>query len=142
KIPEMMDMNYYGRVFFLLCWVFMALLMACEPQLTPLEKPGKAPDAVRNVTVENFPGGAVLTYDLPPGKELWYVQASYEIRPGVRREKKATYYTNQLVLDGFGDSDSYEVTLHAVSRDGQTSEPVTLEVHPETPPIKIGRAHV
>lgn len=131
-----MDMNDNSRIFPVLCWVFMALLMSCEPQLTSLEKPGKAPDPVRNVTVENFPGGAVLTYDLPPGKELWYVQASYEIRPGVGREKKATYYTNQLVLDGFGDTGIYEVTLRAVSRDGQTSEPVTLEVHPETPPIK------
>ncbi len=131
-----METNYDSRIFSVLCWFLIALLTACEPQLTPLEKSGKAPQPVRNVTVKNFPGGAVLTYDLPPGKELWYVQASYEIRPGIGREKKATYYTSQLVLDGFGDTGTYEVTLHAVSRDGQMSEPVTIEVHPDTPPIK------
>ena len=125
-----------NRILHILSWVFMTLLLACEPQLTPLEKSGNVPDPVRNVTVENFPGSAVLTYDLPPGKELWYVKASYEIRPGVQREKKATYYTNQLVLDGFGDTGTYEVTLNAVGRDGQTSESVTVEVQPDTPPIK------
>ncbi|PRD56642.1 DUF5000 domain-containing lipoprotein [Sphingobacterium gobiense] len=125
-----------SRILLSLVAISIVLVAACDSKLSPIEKDWPTPGPVGNVKVENFQGGATLTYDLPPGKELWYVKAEYEIRPGVKREKKATYYTNQIVLDGFGKTGDYDVKLYAVSRDEKESEPVVVQVHPDTPPIE------
>lgn len=114
------------------------LLAACQnAKLTgPISKSGTAPGPVSNVTVENTSGGAKITYNLPGDAGLFYVEANYEIRPGVPAQSKSSYYTNTLIIQGFGNTDPREVKLYAVNRAEQKSEPVSVTVNPLTPPVE------
>ncbi|GAA4304801.1 DUF5000 domain-containing lipoprotein [Compostibacter hankyongensis] len=96
----------------------------------------KAPDPVSGVQVRNLPGAALLTYTLPQSKDMLYVKATYSIRKGVEREAKSSYFNNGLLVEGFPDTSGYTVTLYAVSRGEKMSEPVTVTVHPLTPPVQ------
>lgn len=100
-----------------------------EPISTDKTKPG----IITNVKIDNFNGGARLTYTLPQGSNLLYVLAKYTIRNGVNRETKSSYYTDTIVVDGFAKKQEYDVTLYAVSRANVMSDPVTVKVHPDTP---------
>ena len=94
------------------------------------------PGAVKNVQVENIPGGAVFTYELPGNVDLQYVKAVYEY-PGGTRESKASAYVNTLKLEGFGNTDAHTVRLYAVNRAEKTSEPFEVTIHPLTPPVQL-----
>ena len=91
------------------------------------------PAPVTNVQVINYNGAAVVSYDLPEDKDLLYVEANYEIRTGISRQIKSSYFFDTLRLEGFHDSRDYTVTLRAVTRSNVASDPVTVTVHPDTP---------
>lgn len=94
-----------------------------------------APGPIRSVHVENLPGAAKISYTLPDSESLRYVKAVYSIRPGVMREAKSSLYSDHLIVDGFPRESEYEVMLYAVSKGEKESEPVTVKVHPNTPPL-------
>src|SRR3546814_2663068 len=80
-------------------------LIACtkEERHIPCEQSDRVPDPLRNVMVENLPGGAKLTYKVPDDPNLLYVKAEFETQ-GEIRNVKASYYENTLRQDGFGDT--------------------------------------
>lgn len=127
--------KYTGR--FLLILLLSAAIYACKDadMHMPINGEGNAPPPVKNPVVENLPGGAVVTYELPDEKNLLYVLAEYEIRPGVSRQAKSSNYINRLTIDGFGKTGEFEVKLYSVGRNEKMSEPITVKVQPETPPI-------
>lgn len=94
-----------------------------------------APAPVSNVEVKNIPGGATLSYALPKSENLLYVLAEYSIQNGTILEKKSSYYSNSITLEGFPDTNPYQVKLYAVSRGDKKSEPVTATINPLTPPV-------
>src|SRR6202012_2256794 len=49
------------------------------------------------------------------------------------RQTKSSYYTDTVKVDGFAQSQDYNVTLWAVSRANVQSDPVTVTVHPLKP---------
>lgn len=106
-----------------------------EDRLEPVEKDGKAPEPVRNVKVENLPGSARFTYTLPSDADLLYVKAEFEDGKGKIMSTKASYYTNQLTVKGFGDTAVHQVKLYAVDRSENSSTPVTVSVQPQLPPV-------
>lgn len=106
-----------------------------QDTLSPINKDDTPPDPVTNVTVENLPGGATITYDLPESKNLLYVKAVFEIGPENNREVKTSYYNNSLTVAGFPDTTEYEGQLYAVSRSEVESEPVAVKIQPLTPPV-------
>lgn len=124
---------------------FMGILMlsliwyGCEEEgrIDQIDDSAPAPAQVTNVTVRNTPGGAVLKYTLPNDKNLLYVQAIYEIQPGVFHENKSSYFKDSLVLEGFGDVKEYEVKIYTVGKNGKQSEPLTQKVHPTKPPVQL-----
>lgn len=105
----------------------------------PISADDTKPGVVTNVKVENFNGGANITYSLPNAANILYVLAKYEIRNGVARETKSSYYTDTIKVEGFAKESDYEVTLYAVSRADVKSEPVKVIVHPKTPPYLLIR---
>jgi hypothetical protein len=112
-------------------------LYGCKPEIhEPLADAGdgSTPDPLKSVTVTSLPGAAQLTYILPTSTGLLYVKAVYEIQPGVKREVRASYYNNSMVVDGFGDTLLHTVELYVVTRDEKQSAPVSVTVHPLTPP--------
>ncbi|NLR82339.1 DUF4959 domain-containing protein [Chitinophaga eiseniae] len=113
-------------------------LYSCQKQtgtnLEPIYKSDKKPPVVTNVQVNNFPGGALITYNIPADPEILYVQADYMINQKAQQQVKASYYTDTLTVLGFEKAGEYKVTLRAVSRSEVKSDPVDVIVHPQTPP--------
>lgn len=127
-------------------WLFLLVLpvsccfFACEkmetyndPASSDLTKPG----VVSNIKVENFNGGANITYSLPNSPNLLYVMAQYKINGVTTRETKSSYYSDTIVVDGFAKKQAYDVTLYAVSRANVKSDPVVVKVNPDTPPYLL-----
>ena len=98
------------------------------------------PGVVTNVKVSNFAGGAYITYTLPSSANILYVQANYAINNTTTRQTKSSYYSDSITVAGFAASQDYQVTLTVVSRANVSSDPVTVTVHPGTPPYLLVRA--
>ncbi|HTG54805.1 MAG TPA: DUF5000 domain-containing lipoprotein, partial [Niabella sp.] len=54
---------------------------------------------------------------------------------GREMEVKASYYINNLTVEGFGDTEEHEVKLYAVNRSEMASEPVSVKITPLENPI-------
>lgn len=125
--------------------LLLALLNACRKSdgyNVPASSDKTKPDVVTNVKVDNFNGGAYITYTSPKSSNLLYILAKYSIRDQVFRETKSSYYTDSITVDGFAQSKEYEVTLYAVSRANVMSDPVVVKVHPKTPYYQLIRPTV
>ncbi|MDR2036913.1 MAG: DUF4959 domain-containing protein [Bacteroidales bacterium] len=114
----------------------LTVFQACkEEEYSPLNKGGSAPAKVSDVKIAPLPGAARISYQVPDDKNFLYVKAEAEIRPGVIREIKASYYTSELVIDGFSDTTEFVVRLYSVGRNDMVSEPEIVTVVPKTPPV-------
>lgn len=122
----------------------MVVLAACKKgqhKMDPLINDGVGPASISNVEVENLPGAAKISYTLPPDEDLLYILAECETEKGVK-EGKASLFGNSLLLEGFGSTTEREVTLYAVDRGENKSEPVTVSIKPMTPPMQMIRNSV
>ncbi len=129
-------MKLYKRTL-IITGMLLVVLYGCKPEIhEPLsgEGDGSTPDPLKSVSITNLPGAAQLTYTLPASPGLLYVKAVYENKPGEKREVRASYYNNSLVVDGFADTLLHQVELYVVTRDEKQSAPVTITVSPHTPP--------
>lgn len=117
------------------------LLQACnEDPIGQTPTDGKAPGAVTNVSVQNIPGGAQISYDLPLDEDLLFVEARYE-QKGITRDVKASCFEPTLTIEGFSDQDEHQVQLFCVDRSNNYSEPVSVTIKPgENPIFAIGRS--
>lgn len=95
---------------------------------------GTKPGIVTDIKITNYSGGAYITYKLPKSPNILYVEADYRINNTTTRQTKSSYYSDTIVVDGFAASKDYTVVLHTVSRAEVKSDPVSVTVHPETPP--------
>jgi hypothetical protein len=106
-----------------------------DDNLKPIEQDGTPPEVVTNIAVENIPGGAIISYTLPKDEDLLYVIGKYETTAGTWREFKSSFYTNQLLVEGFPDTKVHQVELFSVDKSGNSSKPITVDVQPKTPQI-------
>lgn len=118
-----------GVIFFISCKE--------EGRIDIIDDKAPAPAQVAIENIRNTPGGAVLKYAVPQDENLSYVQAVYDIRPGVTQKTKSTYYQDSLVLEGFGNTRTYDVKLYSVGKNEKASEPLTIQVNPLTPPVLL-----
>lgn len=113
------------------------ILFGCqEEKHKPLTTGDKAPGTIKNVSIENLPGGAKITYSLPEDGDLLYVHAAFSSKNGEERFAKSSLYKNFIQIEGFSDTREYEVKLYAVSKTEVRSEPVSVKIKPMTPPIQ------
>jgi hypothetical protein len=116
----------------------LTVLSGCQEDIIgPLGKNTNAPGPVTNVSVINQSGQATLTYTLPSDQDISYVKAEYTLLSGAKREVSASFYTSQMVVDGFGDTEVHNVTLRVVNKSEVASEPVTIQVKPLENAIQI-----
>lgn len=94
-----------------------------------------APDIVKNVVVENIPGGAVISYDLPDDTDLLFVKATYMIN-GVEKVITASAYKKQVKVEGFGSTKEQTIKICTVDRSMNESEPMSVTIIPLTPPME------
>jgi hypothetical protein len=128
-------MKFFKNILTCTC-LLLATACSDERLISPLNGNDGAPGPVSVTNVESLAGGAKITYNLPDNENLLYVKAVFTVREGLTREVKSSFYVNNLTVEGFPNSDDYQVTLYAVSRGEIMSEPVTVTVSPLTPPVQ------
>jgi hypothetical protein len=107
---------------------------SCKEQTAePLFYDGTVPTALTEVSSESLPGSVRLKYKVPKDRNILYVMARCEIN-GKIREVKASGYVDNLLIEGFADTEPKDITLYTVSRSDVKSEPVSVKVTPLTPP--------
>lgn len=117
---------------------FITLLCGCQKDVIgPLGNNTTPPGPISDVKVVNQSGQATLTYTLPTDLDVAYVKAEYTLLSGAKREVRASFYTSQMVVDGFGDTEVHTVTLWAVNKSEVASTPVTVQVKPLENAIQI-----
>jgi hypothetical protein len=129
--------NIKNHSFLLLLSIVMISIISCkrsDGDRVPVSTDNTKPGVITNVKVDNYNGGAYITYTLPKSENILYVLAKYQIRNGVSRETKSSYYSDTVTVEGFAKEADYEVTLYTVSRANVSSDPVKVTVHPKTPP--------
>lgn len=128
-----------NKILYVIIFLISIVGISCkdEGRIDFIDSSAPAPAQVSNVTVNNRPGGAVISYTLPEDKNLLYVRAEYEIKPGVVRETKSSYFKDSLVLDGFGTPGAYDVKLFSVGRNEKASDPVIVQINPTTAPVQL-----
>ena len=133
------ELKVMKRIFLIIISLAPLLWIGCkeEGRIDHIDDSVPAPMQVTVKGVRSTPGGAVIKYTLPQDKNLLGIRAEYEIRPGVVRESKASYYTDSIVLEGFGEARAYEVKLFSVGKNGKESEPLPVEVEPTTAPVHL-----
>lgn len=104
----------------------------------PLGSDSEKPGMIMNASVVNFPGGATITYSLPKDEDLEYVMATFRANKDRKElsEVKASHYTNKLTVEGFSDAGDYDITLYSVDKSSNKSEPVTVKISPQAPPVR------
>lgn len=115
----------------------MLLLTNCGEETFNVQYPTDevAPQQVSNVAVENLPGSARITYDLPDEKDLMYVKAVYPITGGGMGETKVSAFSNTMMIKGFGRSQQHTVELISVDKSLNESAPVAVVIEPTDSPI-------
>jgi F5/8 type C domain. len=109
-----------------------------EEHVAPLPDSETIPQQVSNVKALNINGGAKIFYVVPPDPNLMYVEAEWEHK-GIKRNSKASYYGDTLLLEGFGDTLACNVTLYSVNKKEMRSASQHITVKPLTPPVKMVR---
>src|SRR5690606_6598311 len=80
----------------------------------PIGVSDAVPQPITVTGIENISGGAIISYNVPKDNNVSYIEAVYNIN-GKEIKKKGSFYTNSLELDGFPESDEYQVSLYSVS---------------------------
>lgn len=117
------------------CGLLFMFSSCTEDTVKPIENDSDAPGAVTNVRTVSLPGAVKLTYTLPDDPDLLYVLAKYKNKKGKELEFRSSFYTNSVLVEGFGDTDTYQVELYAVDRSENRSAPLVVSAQPLTPPI-------
>jgi hypothetical protein len=132
-----MKINFKQFLLVFILPIIATTVISCteEEGALPLSNSTTPPGMVDNLTIQNLPGKAKLTYSLPEDDNLLYVIARYKLENGMKMEEKASYFSNTMLLEGFAGESEIEVTVSAVSKSEVESEPVTVTVEPLKAPI-------
>ena len=114
------------------------MLMSCEEKNSlPMVTDKVAPGKVEIIGVTPINGGLLVEFNAPSDPDLLLIRGVYELVGGVKAEVQVSYYQNQLKVVGFGNTDERKVTLYAVDRSGNLSEPVEIKGTPLVSPLQL-----
>lgn len=108
-----------------------------EYEHMPISTDGTRPTVIENIQYTAINGGVDITYDIPDDKDLLYVKATYINTLGQESEVKTSIFDNKIQILGFGDISEKTISLYAVDRSNNVSEPITIKVTPLTPPLDL-----
>src|SRR5690606_20739199 len=125
------------KTFHLPLYILLLLLASCKEKLghDPVLRDNTRPGPVQNVRFEPINGGFDIYYDLPADKDILYVKAEYVDSKGRTATAKSSAYGNWIRIEGFGDGSEKTVTLYAVDRSENLSDPVSFKGPPLVPPL-------
>jgi hypothetical protein len=112
------------------------MIMSCSESKVGLPpQDGVPPSPVSNVQVEELPGGARITYDLPNEADISYVKGEFLFQ-GKKRVVRSSIYDNSLIVDGLGSVAPVEISISLVDHSENASEPVIKTFTPLRPPVE------
>ncbi|HMR19141.1 MAG TPA: DUF4959 domain-containing protein, partial [Sphingobacterium sp.] len=121
---------------FRLLFISLFFATSCGEEVFQSLTDDSAPGQVSVIRTENGPGTARVYYNLPASESLLYIEATHQDKDETYTTKVSSY-KNYIDLEGFSESRPYEIKLYSVSRGLNKSEPVVVQVHPETPPYLV-----
>jgi len=120
----------------LLAILVSLLFFACEEkQLEPINESKGKPAPVSDVVVMYAPGGAILSFMLPPDDDVLAVKAVYTLSNGKVRESITSFYGDNLKIEGYNDTNEHEALLYTVSRSQELSDPLLVKFTPQESPL-------
>jgi hypothetical protein len=90
----------------------------------------KAPGVVTLTGYTPTPGGAVIKFIAPPDEDLMYVKVKYTLDNGKPQETRASLYSDEVAVEGFGNTQPKTLAFSAVDRHDNESAAVTYEIVP------------
>ena len=126
-------MKKYIHILLLLTASFLWMCEAEERGQIPMD--AIPPGQVTSVTVENLPGGAIVSYIIPEDDDLLYVKAIYRLDNGKIMEQKASAYSTKLEIVGIGRGEPQSIQLITGDRSKNESIPLEVEIEPLDSPI-------
>jgi hypothetical protein len=126
------------QILFLTAVIVGFIIISCEKYdgHGPHGEDGTPPGLAIVDTVINKPGGAVIYYMPPTDQDVLYVKAVFEDSNNNPREVKSSAVNDSLVIEGLGKIGEYPVTIFAVDRVENHSEPVQTVIAPLEPPVQ------
>ncbi|MDR2472200.1 MAG: DUF4959 domain-containing protein [Tannerella sp.] len=122
----------------LLCCIAVVVLSSCGPEsITDPIGSTIAPAPVTVTSVKNISGASIIYYDRPNDQNLKYVKAVWTTDDGIEYNQTASFYTDSILVDGYGAEGEYKVELYSVSAGEAISKPVTVTVNPTRPPYLV-----
>ncbi|MDR3061387.1 MAG: DUF4959 domain-containing protein, partial [Dysgonamonadaceae bacterium] len=82
-----------------------------------LNSPRGSKDVPKQVTVtsvKDISGASIIYYNKPDDKNLKYVRAVYTTDDGITKDVTASFYTDSLLIEGFGKAGTFDVELYSV----------------------------
>lgn len=109
----------------------MLLLAGCEEKTPgPISESLGKPGMVTNIQTEPTPGGVEITYRIPEAEDILSVKGVYTLSNGKTYEANTSFYENKLEISGFNDLLEHTVTVFAINRAQETSDPVSVTFTP------------
>jgi hypothetical protein len=114
------------------------LCLACgEDNVNNPRGSTEVPLQVTVTDVIDINGASIIYYDCPDDKNLKYVKAVWVTDDGIEYSQTASFYTDSILVDGFGSEGTYTVNLYSVSTGETPSQPVKVSVNPKRPPYLV-----
>ncbi len=123
-------------VYYILVMCPFLLLSSCGGDIE-MHKPygendGKAPGIVKIDSYEKIPGGVKIKFIAPTDEDLLYIKAKYTLDTGNKMEARASLYSDELLIEGFGNTNTKSLVITAVDRMENEGQSITLDVIPGT----------
>lgn len=107
-------------------------LTACsEKEILPSTPSNGKPAQVTGVEQVAVPGGVTVRYRIPDDENILGVKAVYTISNGETIEKMASFYNDEMTLEGYIDEEEHTALLYTVDRSMALSDPVSVTFRPE-----------
>jgi len=94
---------------------------------------GEVPGEVKISSYEKIPGGVKLVFVAPKNEDLLYIKVKYKLDIGKDMEARASLYSDEISIEGFGNTDPKKLVISAVSRSEKEGKTISYEVVPGTP---------
>jgi hypothetical protein len=101
------------------------------------EDDGKAPGIVKIDAYEKIPGGVKIKFIAPGDEDLMYIKIKYRLDTGKDMEARASLYSDEISIEGFGNTDSKTLAVSAVDKHENEGESTTVNVVPGTPACMV-----
>lgn len=124
------------KILYTLSVTFLFLLSGCEDIDT--HKPfgandGKTPGTVTIDSYEKIPGGVKVKFIAPADNDLLYIKIKYKLDTGKEMEARASLYSNEISIEGFGNTNPKTLVVSAVNRNENEGKSISFDVEPGTP---------